>query len=266
MHLVVFAPTQKSLYARRVAHRIILEPDLNLSAIVVRSIWSFRRFRSDLRRDGPRLLRKIRTKLLFTEQSSDNTSGKGESSGVNNALPPDLKSLGQKFSIPCITFRDFNSTDAAARLKALSPDLIVFTGGGLIRENILSIPSLGVMNCHAGILPEYRGMDVVEWPILEEGPERAQVGLTLHLMDRGVDTGPVLLKHRETMLPDESLSDLRKRLEGQMVDLVLEGILKLHDGSLEAVPQAEQDGRQYYVMHPRLKEVVSMKLQGKEPL
>lgn len=261
MRLVLFAPTRKSLYARIVAQRILVEPDVVLSAIVVRSIWSFHRFRAELRRDGPRLLGKIRTKLVLGENSLSASEDK-KTTGLERAEYDDLYEMARRYEIPFVSAPDLNDTRVENKLASIAPHLIVFTGGGLIRSNILSIPSLGIMNCHSGILPRYRGMDVVEWPLLEGDVQKAQVGLTLHYMDRGVDTGPLLLQHHETLRAEDSIESIRARLEPRMIELVLNGIRGLQSGTLEPTPQVVDKGKQYYVMHPRLKKLVERKLRG----
>jgi len=261
MRLVLFAPTRKSLYARIVAQRILAEPEVVLSAIVVRSIWSFHRFRAELRRDGPRLLGKIRTKLVLGE-SSLSESEDIKTAAVERVSGDDLYEMARRHEIPFMSAPDLNDTRIENQLANIAPHLIVFTGGGLIRSNILSIPPLGIMNCHSGILPRYRGMDVVEWPLLERDTEKAQVGLTLHYMDRGVDTGPLLLQHHETLQAGDTIEAIRARLEPRMIELVLEGIRGLQSGTLEPMSQMVDEGKQYYVMHPRLKEIVARKLHG----
>jgi folate-dependent phosphoribosylglycinamide formyltransferase PurN len=261
MRLVLFAPTRKSLYARIVAQRILVEPEIVLSAIVVRSIWSFHRFRAELRRDGPRLLGKIRTKLVLGESALSESDDKNTTE-VERYAGDDLYEMARRHEIPFISAPDLNDTRVENKLANIAPHLIVFTGGGLIRSNILSIPSLGIMNCHSGILPRYRGMDVVEWPLLEGDAEQTQIGLTLHYMDRGVDTGPLLLQHHETLRAGDTIEAIRARLEPRMIELVLKGIRGLKSDTLEPTPQMVDEGKQYYVMHPRLKEIVERKLRG----
>ncbi len=144
-------------------------------------------------------------------------------------------------------------------LVQLKPDVVVFSGGGIVREPVLQIPSMGVLNCHSGLLPKYRGMDVVEWAILES-KEEPQIGLTLHFMDRGVDTGPILLRQPEQVQPGDTLARIRRRLEPKMVRLMMRGLRGLRDGSVGSQEQSSEDGRQYFVMHPRLKVVAEKKV------
>jgi methionyl-tRNA formyltransferase len=168
-------------------------------------------------------------------------------------LPNDnLAKLTRRYGAAHIQKPDLNDTAIVEFLKRLSPDVVVFSGGGLVRQPVLEIPAMGVLNCHSGILPAYRGMDVVEWAILE-ADGKPEIGLTLHFMDAGVDTGPILLRHYEQIQKDDTLTRIRRRLEPQMVKLMMRGLRRLRDQNLEPQPQAIEEGRQYFVMHPRLR-------------
>ena len=138
--------------------------------------------------------------------------------------------------------------------------MVIFTGGGLLRKPILEIPQLGILNCHTGILPQYRGMDVVEWTVLEEKIDAVGLGVTLHFMDIGVDTGPILLKKKYFLKPGSSFESIRAELEVMMVYLMIEGVKGLQTGNLNPLMQDLQKGRQYFVMHPRIKEVAEIRL------
>jgi methionyl-tRNA formyltransferase len=254
MRVVLFAPTSRSLYSRLVAHALIQEPGVDLVGIFVRRLWSYKRIRTDLGREGPRLLQKILTKLILTEvatadQAPSPIAVLADERGLDFN---DLSRFCQRHGIAYRKLFDFNAPNSAVLLRALSPDLVVFTGGGLIRMNILQIPSLGVLNCHSGLLPRYRGMDTLEWTVLEPQGARPQVGLSLHYMDAGVDTGPILSRHVEELRPGDSLDAIRKRLEPAMVRLIVAGVHDLLGGELRSEPQERSAGRQYFVIHPRL--------------
>ncbi len=171
-----------------------------------------------------------------------------------------LRSFGQLQGVRFNIVGDFNSSRTESRLRNLAPDLIVFTGGGLIRRNVLSIPRLGVLNCHSGLLPRYRGMDTLEWSVLEAHDELPEVGLSLHFMDTGVDTGPLLLQHRYRLKSGERLDHVRSSLEPEMVRLMLKGVAELSKGALQPAPQDPEAGRQYFVIHPRLAKTAAQKL------
>lgn len=240
MKVALLAPLASSLYSRQVLHGLLVEPSISVCAVIVRSLVSIKRFRSEFRRDGVRLLRKIRDKLVLPGDRSGNTSE-----------PPDLKELCRDQKVAYLVVPDHNHPRAQRLLRDHLPDLILFTGGGLIRRNILELPAIGVLNCHSGILPAYRGMDVVEWALLEGLSNH--VGLTLHLMDTGVDTGPVLFRRHVPPGYQETLPDLRKRMEKMMPRLMLEAVRGLRDNKFLPQLQSPEQGKQYFVMHPRLK-------------
>ena len=262
MRVVLFAPTRVSIYSRLLARSILEEPGLELVAIVVRSIWSVHRLRTELRRDGPRLLRKVKERLVNPVSPSDLVEEPSFARLAHAAGLPDddLWRIAQKVGIPFIERVDLNGPEVEQALIGWKPAVIAFTGGGLVRKNILDIPSVGVLNCHSGLLPQYRGMDVVEWAILETKTGVPPVGLTLHLMDRGVDTGPILIRHPETIHPGDRLESLRGRLEENMVPLMMEGLRGLRDSTTLPAAQDPADGHQYFVMHPRLRDIAAQRL------
>lgn len=262
MRLAVLAPTPRSLYSRLVAHLAAQESGVEVALVVIRSLWSPRRLRAELRRDGPRLLEKIYQRLVLGERAYPEDDPESLLGLARQSHLPgrSLRDLSRRHGFPIITVGDLNGRRAERALQTARPDVIAFTGGGLIRANLLAVPRLGILNCHMGILPEFRGMDVVEWAILEAGRAPPKIGLTLHLMDHGVDTGPILIHHELELRPGDTLASIRRRLEPAMARLMLAGIRGLRDGSLTPRLQTETEGKQYYVLHPRLRALAADRL------
>jgi folate-dependent phosphoribosylglycinamide formyltransferase PurN len=151
------------------------------------------------------------------------------------------------FPLAVCNDNDQNAPDSIARLRDWSPDLIVFAGGNILRKPLLAVPRLGVLNLHLGLLPEVRGMSSPEWSLLNHVP----VGVTLHYVDAGIDTGPVL---QRCEFPGaarcESLSDLRNQLIAFGVEKVAGVVEGLDRGTMVATPQPDLDvDRQFFVMH-----------------
>jgi hypothetical protein len=82
-----------------------------------------------------------------------------------------------------------NAEAARVKLRRLAPDVAVSLDNRLIAEETFSIPRLGTINVHHGAVPDYAGGPPVFWE-LADGRDR--VGFTVHLIDAGIDTGPVL--------------------------------------------------------------------------
>jgi folate-dependent phosphoribosylglycinamide formyltransferase PurN len=158
-----------------------------------------------------------------------------------------LREVAAHYDFPVAVSRDQNAPESIARLREWSPDLIIFTGGNILRQPLLEVPGLGVLNVHLGLLPEIRGMSSPEWSLLNHVP----IGITIHYMDAGIDTGPIL---QRCEFPDaarcESLSDLRNRLIAFGVTKVGEVVAALDQGAISATAQSQvQSDNQFFVMH-----------------
>jgi len=136
----------------------------------------------------------------------------------------------------------------------------VFTGGGLIRKPLLDLSNLGVINCHMGKLPSYRGMDVVEWTLLEK--KYSELGFSIHIMDEKVDTGNILKVYSINKRYNETLKELRERYEPMMCKAFANTVCEYLEGKIIPKKQAYSEGRQYFAMHSRLKGIVREKLKN----
>ncbi len=262
LKIALLAPIHTSLYSRLVADAVLKMEGVSLCAILVRNHLNWARFKSEFGRDGLRLLGKIRQKYIAGDRRYEGSPGRslGSLAVETNLVYRTLKDLARHDGIPYMVVNDLNDPRAVGLLQSETPDLIAFTGGGLLRQEVLSIPRIGVLNCHTGVLPRYRGMDVVEWTAAEGKVKEVGFGATLHLMDRGVDTGPIVMVRKIKPLPHDSFKTIRERLEVSMVELMAEGIQKLRDNALQPQPQDAAAGRQYYVMHPRVKRCAEPRL------
>ncbi len=169
-----------------------------------------------------------------------------------------LQEVARAYGFPVVSCSDQNSPRALAQLEQWSPDLAIFTGGNILRDQVLKIPRLGILNSHLALLPEIRGMSSPEWSLLCGVP----LGITIHFMDSGIDTGPILLRREFADAGDcDSLTDLRNRMIAEGIELIIEAVAGLDRGKVSAVPQGEREtDRQFFVMHERLKTVAMRRL------
>jgi len=93
-----------------------------------------------------------------------------------------------------------NSKEVIKLLKEISPDAVVVNGTRIIATNILSSIDARFLNTHMGITPKYRGVHGGYWALVNE--DRANCGVTVHLIDQGIDTGGVL--YQDTINTDHS--------------------------------------------------------------
>lgn len=169
-----------------------------------------------------------------------------------------LREVASRYGFPVATCRDHNSPQAVAQLKQWSSDVAIFTGGNILRTEILKVPRFGIVNSHLALLPEIRGMSSPEWSILCE----VALGITIHFIDNGIDTGPILLRRDFARLDAcDSFTDLRNRMIADGIELLAEAVAGLERGQLIALPQTDREkDTQFFVMHERLKLVASRRM------
>jgi len=123
-------------------------------------------------------------------------------------------------------------------LKDLSPDLIVVCAyGKIIPKEILEIPKFGCWNIHASLLPKYRGAAPINWAILEGEKE---TGITIMLMDEGLDTGPILLQKKIPISENDDANSLSQKLAQLGKETILSAIELHKKGELKIIPQPEE--------------------------
>jgi methionyl-tRNA formyltransferase len=128
--------------------------------------------------------------------------------------------------------RDGEGFDA---LDALEPDaFVVVAYGEILTPDVLDIPRLGAVNVHLSLLPRWRGAAPVQRAILE-GDE--VTGVSVMLMDEGLDTGPILATEETTIAPEEDAGTLGGRLADLGAPLVIETLRWLERGSVEPTSQ-----------------------------
>lgn len=148
-----------------------------------------------------------------------------------------------------------SSLNGAAAIRALRKaaiDLVVYGGGGIVRGEFLQTPRLGVLNAHGGPLPRFRGMNAAEWALLHA----VAPTVTVHFMDAGIDTGPILLERPIPAVAWTSIAGGRGAATRVGVEALLEAVERIAAGGGLAMPQEAEAGRLYHVMAEPLLEVL----------
>jgi len=149
--------------------------------------------------------------------------------------PSPVEAFAVERGLRALTPRDVKEASFIEELKAEAPDLIVVVAyGQILPEKILAIPRLGCVNLHASLLPQYRGAAPINRVIMDGAVE---TGNTTMIMDRGMDTGPMLLREKVAIGEDETAEGLRERLSARGAGLLVKTIRALMEGGIEAEPQ-----------------------------
>ena len=156
--------------------------------------------------------------------------------GRGRALaPPPVKPVAEARGVKVLQPQRVRDAEAQAALRALAPDVqVVVAYGQLLPRAVIDIPRLGTVNVHASLLPRYRGAAPIAWAIARGETE---TGVTTMLLDEGLDTGPVLLRHPTPIAPDETAAELAPRLARLGAELLVETLREMQRGALRPEPQ-----------------------------
>ncbi|MGO9613298.1 MAG: methionyl-tRNA formyltransferase [Dissulfurispiraceae bacterium] len=120
-------------------------------------------------------------------------------------------------------------------LSRCGPEFIVVVAyGKLLPEKILRIPRSGCINVHASLLPKYRGAAPVQWALLNG---ETKTGVTTMLMDKGLDTGDILLRAPLDINEDDDGKTLGVRLAALGAETLIQTLQGIRKGTITPTPQ-----------------------------
>ncbi len=160
----------------------------------------------------------------------DSPSGRGQ-----RLTPPPVKACALEHGLTVVQPETLRRQPAQEQLRDFAPEaLVVAAYGRILPPEALSIPPKGVLNVHPSLLPKYRGPSPVATAILDGV---ATTGVTIMLLDAGMDTGPVLAQREAAIQPEETVGALTERLFRLGADLLVETLPAWAEGRLTPRPQ-----------------------------
>ena len=132
-------------------------------------------------------------------------------------------------------------------LAAYQADLyIVAAFGQILPQAVLDLPRYGTLNIHASLLPKYRGVSPISEAILQGDTE---TGVTIMLIDAGVDTGPILLQRAIPIAEDDTTGSLTLKLAALGASALLEVLPLWVQGKITPQPQDERFASHTHMLH-----------------
>ena len=157
----------------------------------------------------------------------------------NKLVPPPVKLVAEKFSIDLYQQKAIRSAEFLTTLKSYDPDLIVVAAyGKILPESIIELPRHGCINVHGSLLPRHRGAAPIQWSIIKGDPE---VGVTIMQMDKGMDTGAILMKAALTPDPDETSGTLFPKIARLGSHTLMDTLDMLAQGGLAMIDQDDKE-------------------------
>jgi hypothetical protein len=161
---------------------------------------------------------------LLRRSSRDRLASLRTNVRADEPVPPDLVA-----PVPSV-----NDPATVATLARLEPDVVVVVGTRIIRDSVLTEADVPFVNMHAGITPRYRGVHGAYWAMAEGRP--ASAGVTVHLVDPGIDTGPILAQARIVATRADTFATLPYLQLAAGIPILVAAIAAVLEGRMEPVP------------------------------
>jgi len=168
------------------------------------------------------------------------------------------QALAAKHHVPVFISRNINDADSLAQLKSWQPDLVISTNfSHYIGRKARMVAKYGTWNLHKALLPEYRGM-APSFHALRE--EKNQVGVTMHVVEKGFDTGDILTQKAMPVRTVDTVYSLNCRASADGGRMMATFLKNLDLENFTASPQPDGDWKNY--TYPTSREVRQFKSLG----
>jgi folate-dependent phosphoribosylglycinamide formyltransferase PurN len=188
----------------------------------------------------------------------------------NHVLPDDvgeLRSIARECSAVFTITADLHDPTVLESIRATKPDVGLVVGTTIVKPSLYDLPRLGSLNLHQGKVPEYRGSAPAFWALFNNETE---YGVTVHRVVKRVDAGDVVLSATVPFNYDfvryrldfkRFLKDFEESLGPISVDLMIEAVRRIADGSAKFTPQDEskafQTRRPTYSQEKEMRKVIN---------
>ncbi len=183
----------------------------------------------------PSLKRLVRAQasILLVVTQPDRPRGRGKKLGA-----PPVKVVAEAFGIPVYQPVRLKDNDAIEHVRSYRAECaIVVAYGQILSRTFLDAFALGTLNVHASLLPSYRGAAPIQRCLLAG---EARTGVTIMLLDAGMDTGPILTQQEVPLEEDETFGSLHDKMAQVGADLLLETLKQWQAGRVVPVPQEDR--------------------------
>jgi len=167
----------------------------------------------------------------------DKEAGRGRA-----LVAPPVKAVALKYGLPVYQPVNLKTAEERDKLTALKPDIIIVAAfGQILPRPVLELPRYSCLNIHPSLLPKYRGVSPVPAAILN-GDEFT--GVSVMMLDRGVDTGPVLVQAQTSITRWDTTGSLTEKLSRIGAQLLLEILPHWFEG--QVTPQTQDNAQATY--------------------
>jgi folate-dependent phosphoribosylglycinamide formyltransferase PurN len=183
-------------------------------------------------------------KLLFNKYKSIFLNKKDDGILKNILFGSDEVKFTQ--NIPTIEVEDINGEKCVDFISKYNPDVIAVCGTSVIKPDVFRLSRKGTINIHCGITPDYRSADPIFWALYNNEPDK--VGVTIHFVDKGIDTGDIIYQKAVGVTKDNNLATLYCKCIKTGADLMVKAIDDIERGEVKTIKKDKKLGKVYYHM------------------
>ncbi len=136
----------------------------------------------------------------------------------------DIAEVCERLGIDLVTTPAVNHPETVEALRASNTDIAVSLGNGYIGSKVFGIPRLGMINIHHEILPDYQNAQGVIWQLYNNS---AETGYTIHRIDKGIDTGAIILQGTVPIQPRPTLGATVSHTMKAVLDASAQGLRRV---------------------------------------
>jgi methionyl-tRNA formyltransferase len=177
-------------------------------------------------------LASVNAPILLVVTQPDQPSGRGK-----KLKPPAVKAAAETLGLSIYQPERIKGREAIEHIHSCGAECaVVVAYGQILPQDLLDVFALGTLNVHASLLPAYRGAAPIQRCLLAG---ETRTGVSIMLLDAGMDTGPVLSQRAFEIEEDEAFGSLHDRMANLGADLLLETLLRWRRGDVLPIPQVD---------------------------
>ncbi|NCQ54667.1 hypothetical protein GW797_00295 [Candidatus Parcubacteria bacterium] len=169
-----------------------------------------------------------------------------QSETLKQELFPGKAEVAYTHEVPTLEVENINDSSCVDFLSGYAPDIIAVCGTTVIKAQVFKLAKKGTINIHSGIIPEYRSADPIFWALYNGEPDK--VGVTIHYVDEGIDTGPIIHQKSVGVTKEDDLATLYAKCMRTGAELMSQAIEDIAGGTVKTYRKEGVEGRAHFHM------------------
>ena len=146
-----------------------------------------------------------------------------------------LFNFSKKYNIDYFKLKNVNSITSINKISDYGCDVLVsMSFNQIFRKDIINLTRIGIINCHAGKLPFYRGRNILNWVLINDEKE---FGITVHFVDEGIDTGDIILQETFSITDKDNYRTLLDISYSSCANILYKSLVQIFEGQFKITVQ-----------------------------